>query len=96
MSVNPHKYPRLARLGTQVHVEPESGIEAIYPMDLNRSHERPFGLSDSQRDVFDRLFGEQTGIVDRQGNCMIFPDDAEAVLERMFSGRLTGTQLISD
>lgn len=78
----PPKYPRISKLGLQVEQE------AIQVGALKSA------LGD-QYDRFGRLFGYQTGIV-KDGEMCVFASDVEAVLERMATGKRTGSQLIWD
>lgn len=75
------RYPRLGQLGIPVSYEP---VACVKHEDLQAGLTR----SKLDRKKFSELFGVQT--------CPIggfYPWDVEAVLERMLSGRKTGTQL---
>lgn len=77
-----HNYPRLAQL--KVQLTPDGWVS---------SRELRAGLRRGKlkKAVFDKYFGIQTC---PEGG--VYPWDAEAVLERMMSGRLTGTQALWD
>lgn len=79
------KYPRLDQLGVEVHKYLDcsyvDGTELATALMLNK-------INVAQ---FHEYFGVQTCC--EKGP---YPWDVEAVLERMMSGRLTGTQLIMD
>jgi len=85
-------YPRLAQIGCPITVVTTDGGYQHWV--VNR---KAFGAAMLRnRDILDEakfnyLFGCQT--VSEYG---AYPHDIEAVLERMLSGRLTGTQLIPD
>lgn len=75
------EYPRIAELGVTVHREP---VAHVKNEELNKA------LGDRKKE-FGRLFGIQTCLIDGP-----YAWDVEAVLERMASGKLTGTQLEPD
>jgi len=78
-------YQQLDTLGIPVHTEP---VAHVRQADI----EAALGRAGMSRKDFGDLFGVQTGaIVD--GEMVLYPWDVEAVLERMISGRRTGTQL---
>ena len=81
-------YPRLKELGVPIHEE--QGVKHILGEDLNKV------LSKKRRKQFSNLFGAQTCLLRKDNKVGIYPYDAEAVLERMFSGKLTKTQLYWD
>ena len=86
------KYPRLAQLG--VHVYAKGGCDAVDPLELQF-----FILSllpAGSLKEFDGLFGVQTCPVLAELGQALYAWDVEAVLERMMSGRITGTQLFWD
>ena len=74
------KYPRIKQFG--ISPIEAHGMEVVPPAELKRV------LNKKQQKQFDELFGAQTYIVEG-----FYAWDVEAVLERMKSGRLTGTQL---
>jgi len=81
-------YKRLDELGIPVHLGPMSYVK---PDEIQVALEK-HGMSMKE---FDRLFGVQTApIVD--GKMALYPWDCNAVLERLISGRRTGSQLIWD
>jgi len=86
MKTKPIKYPRLKQLEIPVH-ETSHGYKYVKWEDINRQIKEA-GL-DGQR--FGDLFGCQTQIMEGA-----YPYDVEAVLERMMSGKLTGTQAVMD
>jgi hypothetical protein len=74
------QYPRLQQIGCVVVTEP---VEHIPWTELNDK----LGLAGLDRERFSDLFGVQTCHAGGP-----YPWDVEAVLERMMSGKLTGTQ----
>lgn len=75
-------YPRIKELGVTVHQEPVRHV---------KWNELKNALGD-RKDLFSELFGVgQTCLIDGP-----YAWDVEAVLERMASGRLTGTQAFPD
>lgn len=82
----PDMYPRLAELGVQLNAS-LSGPLGVDNDSLNAALIKR-GLS---RKKFSALFGCQTC-----GPNGMYPHDVEDVLERMLSGKLTGTQLMMD
>ncbi len=75
------KYPRIKKLGLTVHAEP---IPHVKREDLKKAIE-PFA------ETFHEFFGCQTCFIEGP-----YPWDVEAVLERIASSKLTGTQLVWD
>lgn len=76
-------YPYIHKLGLDVYTLPVGHI---------KSAELDKVLTKKQIKQFSDFFGCQTcPVVDGKGE--LYPWDTEAVLIRMFSGRLTGTQL---
>lgn len=75
------EYPRLKKLGVVVHVEPVSHVKWD---DLQKA-------LGTHYDGFADIFGCQTCL--REGP---YAWDVEAALERMVSGKSTGTQLFPD
>jgi hypothetical protein len=87
-------YPRLAQLGIPVKsmdYAPSRFLNYVLIADVKAGLKR-HRLS---KRLFDELFGVQTCPVTDEGPGL-YPWDTEAVLERMLSGRLTGTQLVWD
>jgi hypothetical protein len=81
------EFPRLKEMGVPVHVHQDG--QHVWGADIHAK------LTKEERKTFNKLFGVQTcPVID--GRPALFPWDAEAVLERMKSGRLTGTQLMMD
>jgi hypothetical protein len=79
-------YKHLKRLGVPVYAVPVIHVKSS---DIDRV------LTPAQRNTFNELFGIQTcPVVDDRGE--LYPWDAEAVLVRMFDGKLTGSQLMWD
>ena len=85
MSENP--YPRIAELGIRITPASDQDPPGISGEEVNGALIRA-GLS---VETFGRLFGVQTC-----GPNGLYPWDVEAVLERMMSGKKTGTQLVWD
>jgi len=80
-------FPRLKELGIPVHVH--------YDIQYVRSADIYAKLTEEGRKRFDKFFGCQTcPVID--GRPALYPWDVEAVLERMKTGKLTGTQLFWD
>ena len=77
-------YPRIAQLGLTVY---RNEYPHLDPIELD------IALLRAKLDVdkFWELFGVQTMILIDGRGCP-YPCDVEAVLERMMSGRITGTQ----
>jgi len=78
-------YPCLKELGIEM-IDGAVGFD-----DINIA----LAAANMSQDVFDEMFGIQTCPIMDGEPCM-WASDAEAVLERMLSGHLTGTQLIWD
>lgn len=79
------KYPRIKQLGLTIVTDNAHSIPGIKGQDLKNK------LTKKQLEEFCKLFGAQTC-----GENGMYVYDVEAVLERMFSGELTGTQLFWD
>jgi hypothetical protein len=75
-------YPRIQALGLTIH-QTEHGASYIDREELRVALKTP-----QANEVFGEWFGIQTCIMEG-----LYPHDVEAVLERMASGELTGTQL---
>lgn len=89
---NAQWYPRITELGVTIHSEDRNG--RAYPayvtwQELDNAITEKWGAEG--RDRFSKLFGCQTCVAEGP-----YPWDVEAVLERMTSGKLTGTQLLWD
>lgn len=81
------KYPRIYELGIPIHeYSAKKDLHVIYWKELNKIL-KPLKMVK----VFSKVFGVQT--CSDEG---AYPWDVEAVLERIISGRLTGTQLFWD
>ena len=80
------EYPNLEKLKVPIFNVP---VEHILLKTLMKA------LTKNEREKFHKYFGAQTCPLVDAGTA-IYPWDAEAVLERMFSGKLTGSQLIWD
>jgi hypothetical protein len=78
------EYPRCEQIGVVIFQEP---IPHISRSDLQKCLDKA-GLD---QDKYGELYGIQTQYVSGP-----YPWDVEAVLERMMSGKLTGTQLLMD
>ena len=78
------KFPRCEEIGVVIFKEP---IPHISRSNLQECLERA-GLN---QEKYGELYGIQTQYVSGP-----YPWDVEAVLERMMSGKLTGTQLLMD
>jgi hypothetical protein len=83
-------YPRLKQLGVPVH--DEAPIEYVLVADINSA----LAHHNIDQHTFEEMFGVQTAPVIEGKGRALYPWDTEAVLERMISGRLTGTQLFWD
>lgn len=81
-------YPRLAKLGVEVRQHPDDQRVAYVRWPDVEVALRKHGLSNER---FGKLFGVQTC-----SDLGPYPHDVEAVLERMMSGKKTGTQLLWD
>lgn len=75
-----YTYPRLKKLGVSIHDVEGYPVVSWASLDAK--------LSKKERRRFGKLFGIQTCVAD---GCFAY--DAEAVLERMATGKLTGSQL---
>ncbi len=76
------EYPRIAELGLTIYNLP---VAHIKPIELKKK------LTKKEYSEFNKLFGSQTCPI-VNGKCGLFPWDTEAVLERIISGKLTGSQ----
>lgn len=87
MKINKQKieYPRIHDLGLTIITKCPDSIPGINFRELAKK------LGKEKAKVFCELFGCQTF-----GGNGLYVYDVEAVLERMFSGKLTGTQLFID
>lgn len=74
------EYPRLGQIGCEIKQEPCAHVPWT-------ELDEKLGLAGLDRERFGDLFGIQT--VSAHGP---YPWDVEAVLERMMSGKVTGTQ----
>jgi hypothetical protein len=81
-------YPNLIKLGVEIHNEP---YPHIYWDDLDAALKK----NNLDKEKFSKYFGAQTMIL-INGKACPYPHDVEAVLERMKSGKLTGTQFLFD
>lgn len=79
-------YPRLKQLGIPIR-EDNGGPPGINGAQLDLALKK----ANLSIEKFSELFGCQTC-----GSNGMYPWDVEAVLERMMSGKLTGTQLLWD
>ena len=77
-------YPHINRLGLKIYNEP---ISHILPDDLDKV------MSKADRKKFSEYFGIQTMLLRDDMRAGLYLWDVEAVLERMYSGKLTGSQL---
>jgi hypothetical protein len=78
------EYPRCEQIGVTIIQEPVAHIK--------RANLHECLLNDGlDLEQYSELYGVQTQYVDGP-----YPWDVEAVLERMMSGKLTGTQLLWD
>lgn len=76
-------YPNIAKLGIPMYLEPCGYIKAA---DLDKV------LDKKQRKTFNKFFGAQTCLLLNGDERGLYLWDCEAVLVRMFTGKLTGTQ----
>jgi hypothetical protein len=83
------QYKQLDKLGVTIHIIPHPHV---------KGNELRAALTQAGLNIetFDRLFGIQTMLLCEDGQAGIYPYDAEAVLVRMTTGKLTGTQLFFD
>lgn len=79
------KYPYIKKLGLTICTDCPDSIPGIKFEDLKNK------LTKAQIELFDKYFGFQTF-----GSNGLYIYDVNSVLERMFSGKLTGTQLFFD
>ncbi len=82
---NMEQYPRLTELKIPIHAHPSGAGSYVEWKKVEKA------LSKKQLKKFHKFFGAQTCFAEGP-----YPYDVEAVLERIFSGRMTGTQLIPD
>lgn len=82
------EYPRCSELDVPVRREKDWDIVLRAELDKQLVNRK-------MRRAFSKLFGIQTCPCDMRGPAM-YAWDVEAVLERMLSGKLTGTQLYWD
>lgn len=80
-------YPLIHKFGIKVEDRP---FPHILSEDLDKI------LTPQQRRQFSEYFGVQTQLLRDDGRGGMYLHDVEAVLERIFNKRLTGTQLIWD
>lgn len=79
------EYPRIKQLGLTIITKNPNAIPGISGKELAAK------LGKKKTKIFSDLFGAQTC-----GENGMYVYDVEAVLERMFSGKLSGTQLYWD
>jgi hypothetical protein len=84
---SPERYPRCKAFGLQVRYR-DKGWAYITHEDIAKMFTEK---GDSFSTKFNTMFGVQTCAVEG-----LYPHDVEAVLERMVSGRITGTQAFWD
>lgn len=80
-------YPQITKL--KIPIRENGGTPYIFGNDLDKV------LTAVQRKQFNAFFGIQTCMV-VDGKTGLYPWDVEAVLARMFTGKLQGTQLFWD
>ena len=78
-----NKYPRIEALGLKVETDP---LEYVNRRKLNGALKKKHITK-----LFGKLYGIQTSYIDGP-----YADDVEAVLERIASGKLIGSQLLWD
>lgn len=78
-------YPRISELKIKIYNEP---VDHVIGEDIDAALLR-VNLSTKQ---FDDYFGVQTCLLRDDGKRGLYSWDVESVLERMLSGKLTGTQ----
>jgi hypothetical protein len=81
-------YPRIDKLGVPVHHN-----ERYDAVDCEELDDALKKKGDKYLARFGELFGVQTAPVLDNGKMGLYASDVEAVLERMESGKLTGSQL---
>jgi hypothetical protein len=79
-------FPRLEKLGIKIHVSP---VQHVLFADLESK------LNTAQQEELNQRMNGQTCPVVEAG-AAAYPWDVEAILERMASGKLTGSQLLWD
>jgi hypothetical protein len=80
-----NEYPHIKKLGLKIIMDCPNSIPRINGKELDRK------LGKEKSKIFSKLFGCQTC-----GANGMYVYDVEAVLERMDSGKLVGTQLFWD
>lgn len=85
------QYPNLRRLGIEII----QSRGAVLAEDVYSALDRAYGKDSGAREKFDEWFGVQTCPHLKEG-AALYAWDVEAVLERMASGKLIGTQLFWD
>jgi|DEB0MinimDraft_6_1074348.scaffolds.fasta_scaffold118276_2 hypothetical protein len=84
-------YPRCSQMNIRVAVREESNFDYIPFEQLHGALDEQEADTPGFSEDFHRYFGKQT--IAAGGP---YPSDVEATLERLFSGRVTGTQLFPD
>jgi len=84
-----NSYPALQTVGVPVHTSKRYRFDYVLTSDLDTKLTKP------ERQQFNRLFGIQTCPVVEEGSA-VYAWDAEAVMVRMKTGKLVGTQLLRD
>ena len=82
-------YPTITKLGIPIYLGAGTCLY-VKCADINKVFDK------KQRTKFSKCFGIQTGILDGDGLPALFASDVESVLVRMFTGKLTGSQLLFD
>jgi hypothetical protein len=85
------QYKRIKELGIEISHDETCDVSGVTIKNLHSALKK--NKLDSE--LFSKLFGVQTCPV-VNGKSAMYPWDVEAVLERMMSGKLTGTQLLWD
>ena len=82
-------YPRLEKLGVKINMEP-------FPHVRNEELNDALKKAGMSVEKFSEYFGVQTCLMCDDGTAGLYPWDCESTLERLISGKLTGTQLWMD
>lgn len=82
------RYPFIDKLGIPVYLE--GNCPYVLSEDIRKV------LNKEQMKIYSNLFGAQTGICTKDGKCGSYPSDVNSCLERVLTGKRTGSQLLWD